>query len=103
MDHKSKLHNKPSILESDYIAQLNKAKEENIDALEKEKNKQKFIMKRMTTVIEGRENIFDRKKRWQMYLDNLIESKHEDMKRKLLDLVDSIHLEEQEELESDLH
>jgi hypothetical protein len=31
-----------------------------------------------------------------------VESKHEEMKRKLLDLVDNIHKEEQDELESDL-
>ena len=36
------------------------------------------------------------------HLNNLIESKHEDMKRKLFDLVDGIHREEQIELESDL-
>jgi transposase-like protein len=32
--------------------------------------------------------------RHQKYLDNLVESKHEEMKRKLLDLVDNIHKEE---------
>lgn len=40
--------------------------------------------------------------RHSKYLDTLIDSKHEDMKRKLLDLVDNIHREEQEELEIDL-
>ena len=41
-------------------------------------------------------------KRHRFYLEELVDSKHEEMKRKLLDLVDSIHKEEMEELETDL-
>ena len=33
---------------------------------------------------------------------NLVTSKHEDMKRKMLDLIDSIHKNENEELEEEL-
>lgn len=42
------------------------------------------------------------KQRQLKYIQDLVDSKHEEMKRKLLDLVDSIHREEMEELETDL-
>ena len=43
-----------------------------------------------------------REKRHEAYMRNLVTSKHEDMKRKMLDLIDSIHKNENEELEEEL-
>ena len=40
--------------------------------------------------------------RHQIYVQNLIGSKQEEMKRKMLDLIDMIHREEQTELEDEL-
>ena len=43
-----------------------------------------------------------RENRQREYLEDLVDSKHEEMKRKLLDLVDNIHKDEMDELETDL-
>jgi formate dehydrogenase maturation protein FdhE len=53
-------------------------------------------------LITAQETQAEKQQRWREYIEDLITSKHEEMKRKLLDLVDNIHKQEMEELEEDL-
>ena len=88
------------MLESDYISQLNQVK--NADT----NNILNDIKKAPTSLspikIKKGETKKEKDQRQELYMNNLISSKHEEMKRKLLDLIDNIHREEQVELEEDL-
>jgi len=93
-----------SILESNYIAQLN-AEKDRAEALIKADTVRYETRDRTLPVIQGSltgGSRTERQRRRMLYLDQLMYSKNEQMKRKLLDLVDNIHQEEQEHLAGDL-
>ena len=85
---------KQSLLDSNYITELNKAKEENMKASVYDQKRTTMLLQKMQTLYNNKETAKQKRERWKLYMENLIESNHENMKRKMIDLVDSIHKEE---------
>ena len=78
-----------SLLESDYISQLNKEKEElNAEIALDNKNKKAHVD---AANLHKSETLKQRGKRQREYLEYLADSKKEKMKRLLMELIDNIH------------